>query len=310
MPKVIVGIMMTTINAGGANMKTALSNLGWDFVVLGENTVWTGWATRMTEYANFASRQDPDDIVVLVDAYDAIATRSPLGFVELFESFGTDLVIGAENFCMGNCKPLDEWWVKKSVLNTFGNLYVQGGCTTGRAFAIEKLYRWCVDANIPDDQIAIANYLLEHDSTVASLDYGNKIAFHDNWGSTGHFSINAHNDDVVVKRGDLVTEPYFVHFPGFLVWRSIPILSLKPSVLANYDFVAKHVLKEQFIQIGQYDNGTFTCSNAVFLGAFIVLTIVVVLSIFLLTVLYKKINRHLLKTKSTQVLMAQEIHTI
>ncbi len=271
--QVVVGIMMTQLNAGGINMKTSLQTLGWNAQTLGMGEKWKGWMMRMTMYAEFSETQDPNTVVVFVDAYDALATRSPEGFQELFESFGCDLVIGAENFCGTNCSPVSSWWKQSNLHPTNGNLYVQGGCVVGRAHALSKMYRWILDQNIHDDQLGISAYVNHGVCDSVTLDYENKICFHDNYGQTGTFSLDA--SIVTVTRDLLVTNPYFVHFPGFLVWRAWPLIhTTKVPDLLNYNFVARHILKQQFVEIGQVDTQVYTTGNIVSLVLMVVLFVV------------------------------------
>src|SRR5882757_2442899 len=108
MNDIVVGVAMTQINAGGINMRSALQKLGWNAHMLGLGQKWSGWMMRMTMYADFAESQDPNTIIVFVDAYDALVVRTPDGFRELFESFACDIVVGAEHYCHGNCSPIDQ----------------------------------------------------------------------------------------------------------------------------------------------------------------------------------------------------------
>jgi hypothetical protein len=273
--QVVVCLMTTSLNAGGVNMKNALKILGWKYEVIALGEPWRGFKHKIESYADFASKQASQAIIVFVDAYDALPARSPEGFVEVFKSFNSDLVIGAEHYCSVNCLPVDTWWLMhKDVEKNFGNYYVQSGCIVGRAFAMAELFNWCVSEKEEDDQVAVANYVIQHPSVKIWIDYENRIAFHDNWGNTAKFSIQ--DDYVTVTRDELATQPYFVHFPGFLAKRSIPLLSLPPAPLRNYDFVAKHILKDDFVQIGQYDGVALKYGCAVGLGVLIAFILAVI----------------------------------
>jgi hypothetical protein len=278
---IYVAIMMTQFNAGGVNMKSSLEKLGWDVTTLGLGEKWTGWTMRMTKYAEFAESKPFDSIIVFIDAYDALAVRTPNGFKELFESFNSDLIIGAENFCGGNCVEIRPWWSEHAnIKENYGNENVQGGCVVGRAHALSLMYRWCISNNIHDDQIGISTYINEQKPKNVMLDYENKICFHDNYGSTGEFSIDE-NSLIKITRRNLTTTPFFVHFPGFLVWRSIPVIhTIKIPELKNYNFAAKHVLKTDFVEIGQMDSGTSSTWNIA-----IIVFISILLALFIIFVI-------------------------
>ncbi len=298
-----VGIMMTKLNAGGMNIKNCLEKLGWDVTILGLGQKWGGWTMRMTLYADFAASKPTNSIIVFIDAFDALVTRSPEGFQELFESFGTDIVIGAENYCGNNCSPITQWWSEHSnTIQNYGNLYVQGGCVVGKAHALEQMYKWCLTENITDDQIGIAAFINQKKSNNIFLDFENKICYHDNFGSTGNFSI--HDGLVTAYRGDLVTNPFFVHFPGFLVWRSTPLIhTTNIPELKNYNFVAQHVLQEEFVEIGQMDTLTVTSCNItiLILISLLLLFFVIFFGLFCLYYYRNRKNEQKLKANFSQI---------
>ena len=305
MSKIKVGVMMTSINAGGSNMLSALKKLEWDFEVLGKNYKWNGWPTRMLAYADFCDKQDPKCIIIFVDAYDALPVRSPLKFEELFTSFNVDILVGAEHFCWFNCRPLEKYWLEHSKINTHNNNYVQGGCVVGRAHALSKMYRWCLDNNYTDDQIGISNFIDNFPNNVA-LDHQNVISFHDNWGSTGILSINEETNQLHVNRNELNTNPYFIHFPGFLAWSSLPLLNVsKPTETKNYNFVGKHVLQDNFVLVGQVDSTAYSIGNIVGLVLLCLCFFICLILIFLIMRKYHPDNnvifkRHHKVLKSTQ----------
>ena len=278
---------MTSINAGGVNMLNALKKLEWPYEILGKNYKWDGWRTRMLAYADFCDKQeDPNTIVVLVDAYDALPIRSPTGFEELFESFQSDLVIGAEHFCWFNCRPLENYWLDHSKENRCGNYFVQGGCNAGRAHALSKMYRWCLNQGHTDDQIGISHYVDSFPDHVY-LDSGNLISFHDNWGSTGSTTTNEDTGNILITRKELETEPYFVHFPGFLAWSSLPLINWqKPSELKNYNLIGEQTLGDDFVNVGQVDRTAYSIGNTV--GVFLIISLFFICVLLLIVVCKKK----------------------
>ena len=289
----IVVIMMTSLNAGGVNMKNALEKLQWNYKILGLGDKWQGWTTRMQMYADFArSQENQNTIIVFIDAYDALPARKPDGFIELFQSFACDIVVGAENVCSLNCTPITQWWKKNNIIKeNFGNEYVQAGCVVGKAFALSKMYDWCIAKKYTDDQIGIAQYINSNVCNEISLDFANKIAFQDNNGATGIVCINERSN-IQMSRSNLVSEPYFIHFPAFLTFRSWPLIHVdKIPELDNYDFVGKHVLSNDFVTIGQIDGRTYLISNLIFLIIFILLIVLCFAFVFVIMDQKKKLRR-------------------
>jgi hypothetical protein len=286
MSEVKVGIVMTSLNAGSKNMLTALEILGWDYQQLGRGKKWEGFTTKMEEYALFAETELPETILVLIDSYDALPVRKSTGFKEAFELFGVDIVVGAENYCapsaLGmNCLPLEN---PTKINAMYPN--VQSGCVIGRADSIAKMYRWIVQKGIQDDQVGVASYMNHYpDHKSIDLDYDCKLSFHDNWGSSA--KITCETDKIIVSHNNLEHEPWFIHFPGFLYKRSFAqhLYPNGPISLPNYDQVGKHILKDDFITIGQVDRTAYYWENV---GVLIILSILVFVLIVLVILYIRK----------------------
>jgi hypothetical protein len=291
---IIVGIMVTQLNAGAVNMINSLKKLGWNYEIIGKNVKWEGWETRMIVYADFCSSKEVNDVIVLIDAYDALSVKYSNGFEELFNSFQLDIIVGAENYCGANCLPIHKFWSRNTPSQN-GNQYVQGGCIVGKAGSLADMYRWCLSKKISDDQMAIAQYIEENTHIKIGLDADNKISFHDNWGCTGKFSISS--TGVSIQRDQFFPDPYFVHFPGFLVWKSIPLIhGTKNIELQNYNTVAKHILGDDFVVIGQVHSESVKDGTIVTL--FIVASLLFLLFLFIILFgIYQRKYSCLKKTK-------------
>ncbi len=260
----VVGIMMTSQNAGGHNMMEALQKLGWTYFQLAKGEKWTGWKMRMEAYIQFAKSQPLDSILILIDAYDALPIRSPLQFVETFESFQTNIVVGAETMCFGNCVQLDRFKGN----TTLQHPYVQGGCVVGRPTAVITLYEWIVKQNIQDDQMGIAMFMNTFPNFSIALDENCKLVVNDNFGTSG--VVHKSENGFIFEKNGKQYEPYFIHFPAFLSARSVfqwfqPLEQLK---LVNYDSIGKGILGDQFVEIGQIDRPGFIISNIIGLFLF------------------------------------------
>ncbi len=283
MSKVIVGIVMTKLNAGSKNMLTALEHLGWNYKQLGCDKKWKGFITKMEEYALLAETQPYDTLLILIDSYDALPIKSPIGFKEAFELFGLDIVVGAENYCapasLGmNCLPLEN---PTRINAIYPN--VQTGCVIGRAYAISKMYRWILNEKIQDDQVGVATYMNKYfDQKHIDLDYDCKLSFHDNWGSSANITCRENN--ITISQYNFEYTPWFIHFPGFLSKRSFAhhLHPNAPISLTNYDQVGKYILKENFVAIGQVDSNAYYWENV---GVLIIFGIFIFV-ILILFVLY------------------------
>jgi hypothetical protein len=283
---IIVGIMVTTLNAGSVNMINSLKKLGWNYEIIGKNIKWEGWQTRMKVYADFCASKNIDDIIVLIDAYDAICIKSVNGFEELFNSFQLDIVVGAENYCGINCIPINQFWNRHPLLKN-ENQYVQGGCIVGKAHCLSDMYTWALSKKIQDDQMAISQYIESNAQVNIGLDIDNKISFHDNWGSTANFNIS--ETGISIKRGNFIPSPYFVHFPGFLALKSIPLIhGTKQIDLKNYNTVAKHILGDDFVAIGQIHSDSFETGTIVALSIVGGLLVFLLLFIILFSIYHRK----------------------
>jgi hypothetical protein len=273
---VVVGIVMTSLNAGSKNMVSALEHFGWNYVSLSLGKPWSGFMVKSREYAVFAESQEPNYILVLIDSYDALPIRRPDQFQEAFEKFGMDIVVGAENYCdPANCIPIN-----KPNQNLKIHPNVQSGCIVGRAHALSKMFNWIVKEKIQDDQIGVAKYINTHLNEKIDLDDNCILSFHDNWGNTCKIDIE-NNNDVVIRKNNISYKPWFIHFPGFLWKRTVmlPLQPFAPMDLENYDQVGKHILKNEFVNIGQVDKNAYYALNIAILVLVSVLVFLLVLFI-------------------------------
>jgi hypothetical protein len=202
----------------GAKNGGKRGELGWRVMGLGEE--WTGWRQRMAHYragADAAAQKDPRALVVCMDAYDALALRNGKDLAQVFQSYGTDLVLSMERSCFsgcgfGNCVSVRDWWrtdgrphlEKAGIRNGVPgrDRYVNGGLLMGKATAVRALYDWMLQTDQTDDQIGLALYALAHRDRwapdIRGLIFKNKI-----------FGAQLDADDLAGKGA------FFAHFPGF-----------------------------------------------------------------------------------------------
>lgn len=94
------------------NFRRSLHVAGHTYSVLGWGQRWGGWGWRSHLYLAFLRSRHPDDVVVLIDAYDVLAARPAGGMAETFRAHGKRVLVGCEWYCGGdrNCGRVDGWW--------------------------------------------------------------------------------------------------------------------------------------------------------------------------------------------------------
>src|SRR5439155_1134062 len=85
---------------GLRNWRATMQKFGHETVVLGMGKPWQGWMTRTQEYSNYLRTLPPTTVVVLMDAFDALACRSPEGLLETYLKFNKPVVVSTENICV------------------------------------------------------------------------------------------------------------------------------------------------------------------------------------------------------------------
>ena len=236
-------LTMANKNSGGLNnlLHSFDKVKNWDVQVIGKNCKWGGWRTRMQTYADSLRDISPNDIVVLVDAYDVLCIRSGLDFDKTFRSFGVDLVISAENHCGVNCTPLTRWWYSNPHVFPKGPRNANCGMMAGTAAALLELWEWCLLNNYKDDQIALGCYMNSFPSR-CTLDVHSQL-FYNDVGGKSKFSISNGR----ISLGGRETSPYFIHFPGHMNRGSISFLTQLFESSSNYEQLNKDLIGFDYI---------------------------------------------------------------
>lgn len=65
---------------------------------IGLNEKWGGWLWRTQKTIEFLNKQDPSDIVVITDVYDAYVVRKLDNLIKLFKTFNSRIVVSAEEY--------------------------------------------------------------------------------------------------------------------------------------------------------------------------------------------------------------------
>lgn len=244
---VVVFLMATDEKEGVKNAIESLTDKQYSYEILEYGKPWLGWPQRMEAYAKAAESQPKEQLIMFMDAYDALAFRPWDGLVETFKSFNKPIVGGMETFCGGNCKPLTEWWKSEMKTTPPATQYVNGGLIMGEAGYLAKAYRWMLKEKHADDQIGMASYILSH-PTEFGPDVTQKL-----------FANRILGDKVTQQEWDL-KGAYFIHFPGV----SIPIQS------ENYRQVCNQRLSKK------------TPTTSMLPICIVVILLVIILGVFLL----------------------------
>ena len=247
----------TTLNPGVVNYRETLTRTGWlpnYATILGEGQQWRGWRWRMAIYADACAALDPAQLVILTDASDVFALRTPNDFAELWGANfeGARIVWGAElgeGCAPSTCTRTPQWLAVQ-----FGGGHVplrniNGGLLAGTASAVEEMFRWQLAHGFTDDQRGAGAYVEAMAAAGASggllLDTTSKLFANAFNGMTFDY----HTDALGIARVTPISNgafstACFVHFPG-LDWEiGIERLVGKKS---SYERVGEKLLAHNFI---------------------------------------------------------------
>lgn len=278
----IVLVVTTSLNAGSQNMINSLQKFNWDYKIEGLGQKWEGFKTKMQIVAEFCESIDPQTIVIVVDIYDALCVRDSTSFVKDFESHDVDVIFGGESVCEGNCIPLDEYWKHHESISS--RIYLQGGCTIGRAHALSSVYRAALTYGINDDQMSLSRYVNENVDKNFMIDQKNQFGFH-------VYTYMDHDrqpkpfewvdDKLKIMENGLF--PYFVHFPGFLRPSSMALMNMYQGKenLGWYKEIGSKLLGPNLLQINQDHWCTRYHSSMMWVGIMILMGVIILLLVLL-----------------------------
>jgi hypothetical protein len=203
------------------NCKRSLHQQGYlTYHLLGWGEKWGGWVWRMTQYVEALRALPSNRLVLLLDAYDMIASRPAAQLVETFRAFNRPVVVGTEWYCGSetSCGRLqDSWWSAAGLSTPVHSKHVNAGCVMGAAGELLRAYEWILATGISDDQLGLASWISFVGPTVVALDFGAAIV-----------------QNVHVLDGSIDTSTaFFHHFPGPL---------LKHGLFPHYNAHARRVL--------------------------------------------------------------------
>ncbi len=245
-------------HAGLENLKNSMHE-SWEHVIVGRGVIWEGWPTRMqTIYDYLKTITNKEEIIVTVDAFDVLNLLPSYQFVIDFETFQTDIVVGCENSCSGNCHIPHKWWKHYGVdIITTEFKYANGGLLCGKVSSLIEMYEYHLVNKIQDDQIAIGQYMDLFPNKI-NMDLHHILFYNDCNGSSNikfnetNHSIQLANTNNLSNTDKITIRPYFIHFPGLALPGSTPFLNIfHPNQLfsngKNYDIIGSKINKSKHI---------------------------------------------------------------
>ena len=201
------------------NCRRSLNVNNFNYSLIGWGESWQNWMWRVQLYVNFLKIQDPNQIVIFLDAFDAIATRQNEEFLNNFLAFSKPVVVGSEWFCGSNknCGIVKKWWKKNDKRPAFRSR-INAGCVIGYANKLLEIYSWILNQSFDDDQKALASWINEYGTDCVAIDTGSILIYNVNV-----FDGFQQNDTA-----------FFHHFPGPL---------LKHGLFPQYNTTVRRKLK-------------------------------------------------------------------
>ena len=212
---------------------------GWDVHIVGMGLKWESYRTKMKSYRDALRQVHKKQVVVCLDAYDAICIRDSAGFLDTFYKYNTPILVSYEPLCAftiynrffqsGCCPNIDKWKMFHQI-SLSEPIYVNSGCIVGYAGEIYKMFDWILEYkgfSIRDDQVGVGLYMNEFPHNV-KLDLEDRFVFNDNFGERLQLRVLENNEVEI----DLPNKPYFLHFPG---------IKYRPNT-TNYETVCSALL--------------------------------------------------------------------
>ena len=209
------------------NFIRSLQKYNYDYKIVGTGVKWENFMTKIKGCLDYIRTLDPTQLIVIVDAYDVLATGPSDELVKKYQSYGKSLVVGSETYCGANCIPVDNWWQSRPQ----GKIrYANGGFYMGPVSKILQILNFMLVLGIKDDQEALCTYVNTYPEDIA-LDTGTKLVA--NITPLDFHYLDFQNGRIQHK---LTNEyPCFVHTPG-----------KTGDVMIRTNYVGMHVLGDDY----------------------------------------------------------------
>lgn len=189
------------------NLENSLIKYEYNYKIIGEGLKWVNFMTKIKTCYDFIIQTDYD-LIAIIDAYDVIACDGPDVLIKKFLKFDKDIVVGAENYCGGNCIPLDRYY-EKTKREKGPYMYANGGFYIGYKKNILSMLKYILSLGISDDQIGLGRYINKYPYDICLDGNGTLIS---NVVVSSYF--DTYYVDNRVKNIKTKEYPCFIHTPG------------------------------------------------------------------------------------------------
>ena len=193
---------------GLENLKKTLKKFKYNYSIIGKGDVWNGWKTIMNAMFKKLSKLPENQLVCKMDAFDVLVTAPPNEFLEKWSKFKTPIVVGAES-CKAVFPVAGDYYEYHALdCSKMDYPYFNAGCIIGYAGPLAAFYKWALDNDYSDDQVALINYANKFPEKVG-LDHQQEIIAN----VTIFDNLDLENERVYNSKTD--TWPIFIHIPGY-----------------------------------------------------------------------------------------------
>jgi hypothetical protein len=258
MTEPIVITMDTNPNDEALRFLKTLTTQGWKYRLVGTDEKWVSFLHRSARYLEelkIIAAKTPDRVCVIADCRDVLCVRTPLSFMDAFNTFEKDIVVSGEFLCGGdpipkpgvNCTDLKPYWESIGYNNEDLPIrrFVNAGLIAGKAGALVQMYLWMVttglDNKMYDDQVLMGKYINAHPEAV-QFDIDAEMLHTSGFGaSCGYISRFQQYDSPSIAE-ILGRRAFFLHIPGAIEGQGNKIVYDMVSLLIDKGYTNQMML--------------------------------------------------------------------
>lgn len=217
-------LTVATHNEGYYNaLKKSSKKNNYNLITLGWGQKWQGFIMKIKLINEKLYQLNNNDIVIIVDAYDVIATEKKDTLIKKFKEFNKAIILSKD----GEPKSYFFKFFHDRVFNSCNNIQLNAGLMMGYVWAIKELYTMMCGTNLEkcnrldlDDQVLLINICNNNKkffNRYVAVDINNHI-FYNTFGYTVDFDFKVldlfyiSNNKLYVKDTD--SSPCFIQGPG------------------------------------------------------------------------------------------------
>lgn len=279
----------TKMTSGLSNYEKTLDLFQYSHQKLGHGQTWGGWRFRMKLYMEACAQEPSDAILILTDADDILCVKPETGLQQKFLNFLKPIVLSAEINCSSaSCRPLDDYWKVTNGTNKSSYKYVNCGTMMGRAGHLAIMWKWMLDNNFQDDQLALGYYVNQFPE-MCHVDETNELFYVmpppiNNAPPVIEWERDSNGTMVIQSLRETVDQtvcrPYFVHFAGNFIQPVVfSAFLLSPSKIM-YDKMAKNILNDDAMSIIQ------TSETGRIIGVIVVWSVIILLMLVIFVMIF------------------------